>query len=312
MMRALELNELLAELTALDTLLATIPATDPVGRIALESRRNQVRSRINQIGEIPENQATVALYFGGSPVIGSRAIRAEFASDALGTFQDVVSKIWFSFSGEDLGERGPVRIDASSQLHITEVVHGSFGFILEEMDDTAAMFPTPLKSAVHSAASLLSAFADEDEQKFVTIIEDIDPRVFSSVRDFFKRIHKDEAVFTLVEDTLEKRFDKVAVERAYSRAEEANIDEREVALEGELLGVIPIAGRFEFRARSGDVISGKVASTMSESYLQRFEREQLAGRTWRAKLRRREIRRFGRKTESYILLDLSELTAGQM
>jgi hypothetical protein len=310
MSRKLEIEELSADLAALDALLARSSPNDVVGRIGLESRRREIERRLLDLREQgEEKQAAVALYFGGLPVIGSRGIKAEFASEALSSYQDLVSKIWANSETGVLRAMGPIKDKDASQLHITGIAHGSFGFLLEELDEMGSpLFTTPLKQATSQATELIVSFASEREEPFEQALESVSQRVFSSLRDFLKSIHREEAVFRMVEGDSDVTFDHAAVERAYQRAEAYSIDEEIIETEGELLGVIPIGRRFEFKVPSGDVVSGKVGVLFSQSYLERIEREQLVGKSWKARINRKQKRAFGKTTESYTLLELLEIT----
>lgn len=53
----------------------------------------------------------------------------------------------------------------------------------------------------------------------------------------------------MLEERFDRTFDAVAVERAYDRAQLTTTREEEFAVEGELLGVIPIGRRFEFKRK---------------------------------------------------------------
>lgn len=306
MMKRLERDELQSELAAVETVLASIPAEDFVARISLENRRAELRSALEQLEQATDNEAAVAIYLEGKPVIGSRAIRADFATNVLSEFQDLVTKTWFTQTGEQLGMRGPIPIERGPDLHITGVAHGSFGFILEELDENPNLFPSSLKLSVERAAAILSGFTDANDERFTETIENLHPRVFSAVRDFFKELHTNDALVRLVTADTDQRLDHEAIARGYDRAESSSIDEREIESVGQLLGLIPIAGRFEFQLADGTIISGRVGETLSESYLERIEREKMEGRVWHAKLRWREVKRFGKKAESYTLLDLQE------
>src|SRR5581483_6956712 len=147
---------------------------------------------------------------------------------------------------------GPIKSVEASQLHITELIHGSLGFLLEELDEFGTpLFPSPLKDATSKATQLILAFASEHEDQFEAAIEAVPARVFNSLRDFLKTIRREEAVFRLVEGEVDAAFDEASVERAYARAEAYSIDEEVFDTEGELLGVIPIGRRFEFKQSDG-------------------------------------------------------------
>ncbi len=297
-----------AEVAELDALLASVPEDDLVGRIGLESRRDELRVLLDRLGEREQRTASVALYFGGKPVLGSSAIQAEFAGEAIATYQDLVAKVWAS-ADTDLAARGPIPFKRGAELHVTELVHGSVGFLLEEIDEAGEpLFETPLRKAATTATELLVHFADESERVFEEAIQTVNPRVFASLRDFFGFIHRDEAVLRVVDSENDHVFDRAAIERAYRRLETSSVEEDLYTAEGELLGVIPIGRRFEFQT-AGGMISGKVGLKFSESYLERVSKEQFAGRRWRAQLHKREVQKAGRKTVSYVLESLDDLSA---
>jgi hypothetical protein len=132
--------------------------------------------------------------------------------------------------------------------------------------------------------------------------------VFSAVRNFFRVIHRSKATFRMVEGNIDQTFDVVAVERAYDRAEYTTTEEEEFDIEGELLGMIPIGRRFEFRRKDdGSIISGKVGLLFSQAYLDRVNKEQMAGRLCRGFFQKREIKKLGRVREVYVLTKLEGL-----
>lgn len=309
MTRKLEREQLSAEVASLEAMLRSLSPNDLVGHIGFESRLEEARKRLAEIDATEERQASVALYFGGEPVVGSRGIQAEFGATIISSYQDLISKVWATLAGGNLSLRGQIRDKDAAQLHITNLVHGSFGFLLEELDQEGEpLFTSPLKEAADKATEYILQFADEDEQPFARLTEEINPRVFTSIRDFFRPIHRGNAVFRLVEGEVDKSFDRQAVERAYIRAEATAIDDQDLAVEGELIGVVPYARRFEFRTDpGGELVSGKVAESFGQSYLERMHQEQLVGRRWQAVLRRRETKKPGKKSESFTLIDLREL-----
>jgi hypothetical protein len=288
----------------------SLPPNDLVGRIGFESRLEVARKKLAEIDATEERQASIALYFGGEPVVGSRGIQAEFGATVISTYQDLIAKVWATLAGGNISLRGQIRNKDAAQLHITNLVHGSFGFLLEELDqDGDPLFTSPLKEAADKATECMVQFADEDEQPFIKLTEEINPRVFTSIRDFFRPIHRANAVFRLVEGDVDQSFDRQAVERAYNRAEATEIDDQDMTVEGELIGVVPYARRFEFRTHPGnELVSGKVAQSFGQSYLERMHQEQLVGRRWQAVLRRRETKKPGQKAETFTLIDLRELS----
>lgn len=309
-MLKLDRDQLAAEAAALESLLATIPANDYLGRIGLEARREEVLQRLEQIGHTEERRAKVALYFGGEPVVGSMGVQAGFGTKAVSSFQDLVTKVWGTIGSAHIPAMGPIPDREASQLHITSLVYGSFGFLLEELDmQGEPLFQSALREAANQATEYIVSFAGENEAKFSEAIEELNPRVFLSLRDFFGAMYKNNATFRLVEGERDEKFDETAVSRAWHRAEAWNVEEDKIVVEGRLLGVIPVRRRFEFEADgAAKIIEGKVGQQFSQTYLERINNEQFAGRRWKAVLNRRVISRVGRQpAENYTLLELDEI-----
>jgi hypothetical protein len=309
MSRQLEIQSLLADLSSVKEMLGRLPARDFAGRSGFESRRREIESTLSELqAEENDRLANVGLFFGGKPVIGSRGIKADFAGEVIANYQDLISKIWATGETGNLAAKGPVRSAAASQLHVTEVLHGSFGFVLEELDQLGTpLFHSPLRDATAKATQLLKAFASKEEEEFEQVIDLVPQQVFLALRDFLKPIHTDEAVFRILEGGTDACFDEASVERAYKRAEAYSIEEEMFEPEGELLGVIPIGRKFEFKQGDGVVLKGDVGALFSQAYLERIEKEHLVGKRWKAKVNRRLKKSFGKTNESLTLVDLQEL-----
>lgn len=311
-MLKLDRDYLAAEIAGLNAIIDSLPQNDFLSRMSLESRRRRVQEELKALSDVAERSAKVALYFAGDPVIGSIGIEAEFGTRALGEFQDLLTKVWAAEDGA-LSSMGPVADKEHSRLHITNLVHGSFGFMLEEINGSAEpLFETPLTKAAGQVTQYLSAFADESESRFVETIQELDERVFRALRDFFGEIHKAGATFRLVEGENDEKFDRYAVERAWMRAEMAKVDEKNITRLGKLLGIIPFKRRFEFEADGETkIIEGTVNAKFSEAYLK--ELEKYTGRRWKASFHKRIVEKAGSSSpiEKYTLLELSEISEQQ-
>ena len=308
-MLKLDRDYIQAEISELTALIASLPERDYLGRSSLEARHQDLVEELDKLAAASENLAKIALYFGGEPVIGSAGVEAEFSASALGNFQDLITKVSGARTG-NLPTMGPVPDKAASKLHITSLVHGSFGFLLEELDEQGEpLFETALRMAANTAVHYIASIADENEARFTETLEQLDQRVFSAVRDFFSSIYRGKATLRLVEGTVDVRFNRTAVERAWNRLDATKVDEDRPTFEGKLLGIIPLARRFEFEPDGAtQIIKGKVGERFSESYLERMSTEQFAGKRWKATLHRVVVTRQGREpSERFTLLELDEI-----
>lgn len=312
MVRKLQRDELEAELKAVEHMISQVPSEDPVGKIAFQSRREELEREISQLDTQLDTAAEVALIFDGGPVYGSRAIDAEFAGKALNSYQELIAKIFASTAGGGLSQRGPVPQKDASRLLVTDLVRGSFGFTLQEARaDEHSFAPTALRDAVARVSKILGAVGAQTDEHFSEILEDLDQRVFSAVKEFVENVHDNIATFRLIDGDNEQRFDSNAVLRAHNRVTQTNIDEVEYSTPIELIGVIPVGRRFEAIAiGTTQYLSGKIGPAFSENYLQRVHQgaEPLIGQNWLGHFRKKTVRRSdGRIKESLLLLRLNPL-----
>lgn len=267
MSRKLKLEGLQADISAVDALLKqAIDVDDPVGEYQFSKRKKSLEVQITDLMDNPVKTASVALFFGGKPVYGSRGISAEFAGNALRQFQELISRAFAINELGRIGERGPVPLKQSTNLMVTEIAKGSFGFVLDELQDQIEMIDTGLKIIVKEVATLLERTASSNELGFEEAVETLDSRTLIALRDFFVTLDSNSATLRLVEDSFDFTLDMPSVHRARQRTEATSIDESEESLSGVLVGFLPDHRKFEVRLDDNIVIYGSVAKEAAEQY----------------------------------------------
>ena len=308
MIPRLEREHLSSDLAALDELLATTPPGDVLGRISLQERRESVRAALGALeGPQRESGGRTALLFGGGPVLGSRGIEAGFASEALSRYEDLVTKVWSAKEHGTLAAFGPIPRRDEVRLHVTNVLHGSFGFELAELGQSAvspASVPPAsrghLHDAIRAATRALVAAATSDDE-VADVAEDLDARAFAALKEFFFVLRRAHASFRVVADEVDRAFDVREVHLAAERTSEAIRSEtRDVPLPGEFLAVLPASHQFEFLAEDGATIRGRVDDELTDEDL-RTMNTSWANRACTAHLRVVTVTRRGRSHVRYVL-----------
>jgi hypothetical protein len=296
MIRKLEREHLSADLATVEAMLRATPEDDLFGRLSLEERCDELR---RQLASWERDVAGVhtALLFGGAPVIGSRGIDAGFASEAVGKYQDLVSTVWALKEHGNLASSGPIPDRYASRLHITNIVHGSFGFELAEAEGSAL-----LRETVEEVTAAILA-AGQSDDALADAVEALDPRSFKALRAFFAVLRKARASFRVVTGEREARFDIGAVDLAAERTEARREDEEDVPVPGEFLAVLPEGRRFEFRAASGELLGGRVADDFTTSQLRKMNAK-WANTSCVAHLHVVTLTRGGRARTRYVLTDV--------
>lgn len=263
----LRIDSLSAEASALrDLIKDSEKYGDYVGSIQYSQRLNAIEYEIEQLRSKESPLASVALYFSGKPVIGSRGIAADFASKALGSFQEIVSKTYAKVELGSLGERGRIPLKGSTELMVTGLTHGSFGFVLDELVDQEELHDTALKTIVHDVAGLLLEIGSVNDEDFEKAAEGLDARTLSALRIFFKHMDSSEASIRIVEGDQDFTLDERAVHRGRVRTEATQIDESTEVVEGIMRGFLPEHRRFELQLDNGEFIYGGATTEAAEYF----------------------------------------------
>jgi hypothetical protein len=303
----LRLEEASAERASVQFLLSQAQQTgDAIGRRQFERRLRELDDELRVLGNIDEKLASAALFFSGPKVIGSRGIEADFAGDTLEKFQDLVSK---RFARRELGlpgARGPVAARGDSKLMVTGVTRGSFGFVLEEVNDQQQITRTQLHEVVSDVVDLIAQISDPIEEVFLEAVADIDSRSLGATRALFSTLSSAQASMRIVEGAREISLGRDEIQRAKERTEGLEVSERDnIQMSGLLYGLLPAHRRFEFVVdETGENFSGRVAADVS-----RAMGDQLlgglfnpVGKRWVAEFELREVTRPGRPVRRFYTL----------
>ena len=241
---------------------------DPIGQHQFAQLVGELSGKLDAMPQAIERApAGVALFFGGRPVVGSQGIHAEFSSKALDGFQKIVSQRFASEERGPLASKGRVPLKDNTHLLITDVVRGSFGFVLQaaEPDDATRDADTSLKAVVDKVASTISRVAAQDDMLFDEAVSEIDERQKSSLSEFFKLLDTEGATLRLVEGERDFELDSASVQRARRRVEQLQIVDRTQEFTGQIVGWTDYSAKFELRRHdTREVIQGGVVADALE------------------------------------------------
>ena len=276
MMPKLQRDALLGELAALEKLVAELTAEDVAVRLNLHDRIDELQSKLEEPWlQHPEKWAHAGLFFGGAPVHGKKGIDADFASHAIGTFQDIVSATSATKRRGPINPTGPIPDKKTSRLHITGVLRGSFGFELTELDSRQGGDPlfgrTPLAEDLEDAAGIVSA-ASESDEAFVDAVADGGTRVVSAVGAFFKLLRQRGATFRMVSGSFDRSFNQEAIAIAADRADMTVTEEQDVPVQGVFGGAFPASRRFEMTKENGELVYGSISRDINETEIMTINR----------------------------------------
>lgn len=269
MLAQLEKQFLQADLAHARQLLADGQAhDDPIAEHQYSQRVARLERELAEVSEASTHApAGVALFFGGRPVIGSQGIKAAFGTQAVGQFQKLVSQRYAAAEHGPLASRGRVPMSDDTQLLVTDVVRGSFGFVLQAHEP--ANGDALLKQVVDEVADTLSRMAAADDALFDEASARVDNRQLGALKEFFKLLDDEGASLRVVEGERDFELTAPAVQRARQRAEALAIEDRVEILQGEVIGWAEYSLRFELRLHADrSVVTGSVANEAMERAIQ--------------------------------------------
>ena len=312
-MLQLERQYLQANLSTVRSMLMDcIAEEDPIGHHQFSQLVNELEGKLAAMPQaILQAPATVALFFGGRPVVGSHGIQAEFSGKAVAGFQKIVSQRFAAQEFGPLSARGRVPLKDSSQMLVTDVVRGSFGFVLQSaLGESAseAMDAVPeieLKAVVDQVAGSLSRIAAEDGALFDEAVADIDDRQKGALTEFFKLLDDSGATLRIVEGERDFELTQAAISRARARVENLQIREEIKEISGHVAGWTDYAGTFELiEHNTRDVLRGTVTREALDRA--RSERMEPYHKHVRANIRVREVTTRAREPKlAYTLVSLA-------
>jgi hypothetical protein len=273
MLPQLEKQFLQSDLVQVQALLAQCsPEEDPIEHFQYSQRVQMLQGKLADMpSRIATAPAGAALFFGGRPVFGSQGIKASFSSQAIDQFQKIISQRFAALEQGPLASKGRLPFSGETQLLVTDVVRGSFGFVLQAPEaDAGANDATTLKAVVDEVAVTLFRMSSSDETLFDQAAAELDDRQIGALQTFFKLLDSEGASLRLVEGARDFELDRAAVTRARERVEGLAIADVSRQIDGQIIGWLDYSGQFELMPHEqGDVIRGRISREM----LERIERE---------------------------------------
>jgi hypothetical protein len=265
-------------------------------------REQRFRAELHELPPAGPEPRTV-LFFSGDPVVGSRGIDAQFASAVMSPFLEMVKTEYAAEKHGHVGARGRRKDEDEARLLLTGLPRGSFGLELSQPFADDLFASEHLSGVLVRLADLFSAAAKSDED-FVIALEDVSPRVYTRLTDFFKALSTHGASLRMQTGDLEVVLEKEKIPQALERVSSAHEDNERIERRGVFRGATLDTWKFDFRDESGTIINGDLGAELSEEKV--AEMLTLTNQTCTAILNEQRISARGTKAKPrYQLLDLA-------
>lgn len=255
-----------SEIQELEKLLASIPESNLIERLSLESRLKSAKAQLAATSQQIAPKAW--LTFRGRPVFGSHGIAADFGAKATSAFSEAFAAVAAALN-DNLRYMGRIPDRDKNQLLITGTAIGSFGFEFELPAPEPSLFSEADKTPQEAMTKIEALFrlaAEGTDDEVTEIVEEVHPRAVKKVYEFLDLMVQHQAWCGL---QFAERFfrytDYEQVKMASERLKSDNIQEWEETYRGMFQGVLPAERTFEFRpADQAVIIKGKVGADIDD------------------------------------------------
>ena len=228
------------------------------------ARRESLEASLLDAAAAPKIPRTVLFFAGGDATVGSTGIDAQFVSDILKPFQEMVKSQFVSLRHGQIGQRGPRKSENEARLLLTGLPRGSFGLELSQPFQEDWVTASEVSDTLVSLSKVIEAAGESDEE-FANAVDDISPRVLPRLKEFFEIAHKYKTSLKVESGDLRCELSADRVQRAFERASSTFSETSEIELTGIFRGATLDSWRFDFKPADEDaLISGRIASDMSE------------------------------------------------
>jgi len=274
--RRQDILELQAEAATLRQMLEALPEAAVFERAGLKARLANATQALAELPAQVQRTAKAALTFDGAPVRGRQGIDARFAGQGLAEFQRLISMVAAAEQG-NLKAKGPVPGTAQTQLQVTGIATGSFGFVLDELPSAADQLEldapsdsTRVALAVDTVNEMLASVSTDDGA--AELLKNLHVRVRNQLSDFLDVVASHKASMSVATDRKRTVFATPEdVVDALGRVLDTESEVAEEWLSGTLVGYLPNGRRFEIlQDHTSDVLAGKLHYKLESSRLKPF------------------------------------------
>lgn len=233
----------------------------PLMAPALAQRKAEFERELKELPP-PAREPRTVLFFAGGPVLGTRGIDAQFASNVIDHFLQMVKSQYSAAKHGDVGRRGVRRGESEARLLLTGTPRGSFGLELSQPDSEDFVAAEQLSDVLVQLTKVIE-YAGKDDESFAFALDDVSPRVLQRLKEFFKLAFENKARMRIVSGDLECQLDEAAVAQAFDRVSAAETDDQTVEMPGVFRGATHDTWRFDFRSEGGEHVSGRLGDDVT-------------------------------------------------
>ncbi|WP_212004825.1 hypothetical protein [Chitinophaga sp. HK235] len=243
----------------------------PIMSVSLKEKLDSLKK---ELAEFPADvkEPKIRMLFSGDAVKGSIGIKSNFVGKTVGPVQELIKTQTALVRFGNVSKRGQAKKGANSELYLTALSTGSFGFELSKLDAKDLFDENDVSTSINQVISLIEATAESDAQ-FESILERTPNRSLNNLKKLFKEVSDENSIMKIESGDKHIEISEAKVKEGYVRVSSIVNDNTERIVEGVLRGVLLDSGRFEITDETGAHIAGFISQQLSEEEVIEYDKK---------------------------------------
>ena len=253
--------------------LLLIVGEHPIMKLSFEDRLNLLKNELNLLQKKKEEEAKIRLLFSGKAVFGSVGIKADFVSKTIKPIQELIkTQTAIIKSGSIIEKKGKIRKDSISELYLTALPTGSFGYELSMLQGKELFDEEDVSNSIREIIYMIESVSESDDA-FQQVIENSPKRTLTHLKAFFKELSNEESILKMESGDKYVELSEDKVKLGYQRVSSAQYEESPVQIIGVFKGILLDSGKFEIADEDSRKYSGYISEDLSEDEAINYNKE---------------------------------------
>lgn len=253
--------------------LLSIVGEHPMMKLSLEKRLKILKTELAEIEKEHIEESKMRLLFSGKAVFGSVGIKADFVSKTIKPIQELIkTQTVIIKSGNVVSKRGKVKKGSITELYLTALPTGSFGYELSMLEGKELFDEEDVSNSIREIIDIIEA-ASESDDAFQKVIENSPRRTLTHLKTFFKELANEESILKMESGDKYVELSEDKVKLGYQRVSSAQYQETPIQITGVFKGILLDSGKFEIADKDGKKYSGSISEDLSEDEAINYNKE---------------------------------------
>lgn len=280
----------------------------PIMTASLGSKLKSLEKQLTEYST-ENTEPEIRLLFSGNAVFGSKGVKSSVVSRTMKPVQELVKTEMSLVRFGKVAKRGRAKRTENSDLFLTAVSVGSFGFELSQLNREDLFDEVDISDAIKRIIELINSVSESDES-FENAIDNTPKRNLSNLKKLFKVISDEDSFLKIESGSKSLLINKDKVKEAYHRAESTSDKVDELFLDVVLKGILLETGKFEAKELINNrVVSGFIDSGFDEETLVEYNKKYLNNECMLHLQVHKTIFKNGNEKTTFELLEITEKTS---